>query len=63
MTIVVTQTVLYCSSISAMKTSEFEIILTFKVVDLRVFFNLQLDLAHPDIRLNNYGQITKLTQN
>ena len=43
MTIVITQNVLYCSSISAIKPSEFEIILTFKVVDLQVFFNLQLN--------------------
>ena len=43
MTIVITQNTLDCSSISAMETSELEIILTFKVVDLRVFFNLQLN--------------------
>ena len=43
MTIVVTQNTLDCSSISAMETSEFEIILTFKVVDIRVLFNLQLE--------------------
>ena len=49
MIIVVTQNILDCSSISAMETSEFEVILTFKVVDLRVFFNLQLESAQSDI--------------
>ena len=50
MTIVVTQNILYFSSISAMKPSEFEIILTLKVVDLRVFFNMQPESAQSDIR-------------
>ena len=45
MTIVVTQNILYFSSILAMKPSKIEIILTLKVVDLCVFFNLQLESA------------------
>ena len=49
MTIVVTQNIMYCSPISAMKTSEFEIMLTFKVVDIRAFFNLQLESTQSDI--------------
>ena len=57
MTILVTQNLLDCSSISAIETSEFKIILTFKVVDLRVFFNLQLESAQSD------GQNMKLGQN
>ena len=49
MTIVITQNILDCSSISAMETLEFEIIFTFKVVDLRVFFNFQIESAQSDI--------------
>ena len=63
MTIVDTQNILYCSSISAFQTSEFENILTFKVVDLRVFFNLQLESAQSDIGRKSYGQNTKVVQN
>ena len=56
MTIVYTQNILYCSSLSAFKNSKFENILTFKVVDLRVFFNLQLESAQSDIGRKSYGQ-------
>ena len=49
MSIIVTQNILDCSSISAMENLGFEIILTFKVVDLRVFFNLKLESAQLDI--------------
>ena len=49
MTIVVTQNILDYSTISAMETSELEIILTFTVVDLHVFFNPQLESAQSDL--------------
>ena len=63
MTIVITQNILDCSSISAMGTFEFEIILTLKVIDLWVLFNLQLESAQSDIGWKSYGQNMKLAQN
>ena len=63
MTIVDTQNILFCSSISAFQTSEFENILALKVVDLRVFFNLQLASAQSDIGRKSYGQNTNIAQN
>ena len=63
MTIVDTQNILYCSSISAFQNSEFENILDFKVLDLRVFFNLQLESAQSDIGRKCYGQNTNIAQN
>ena len=63
MTIVITQNILDCSSISAFQTSEFKNILTFKVVDLQVVFNLELKSAQSDFRRKRYCQNTKVAQN
>ena len=49
MTIVVTQNILDCSSILAKENSKLKISLTFKVLGLQVFSNLQLESAQSDI--------------
>ena len=64
MTLIITHhTLLDSSSISDMKSSEFENIFSFKVVDLWVFFNLVLESAKSDIGVKRYAQNTTDVQN
>ena len=46
-----------------MTSSEFENIVSLKVVDICVFFNPELESAQSDIWLNSYAQITTDAQN
>ena len=64
MTLIITHyTLLYGSSISVMKASEFKNLFSFKVVDIWVFFNLKLVSAQFDLWIKSYAYNTTDAQN